>query len=155
MKNKIKNFFQLSSRDKKLFFEAFVTLGMMRFAILTTSFKRLVRELEQNLSEDERENKMLLNDTETATIIAVIRIIRKAAIYSPWKSECLVQSLAAQRLLKRRNLPGTIFLGVMKDTDKNEKMRAHAWTKCGDIFITGRHGHEKFTVVSVFSWSRK
>jgi len=33
--------------------------------------------------------------------------------------------------------------------------RAHAWSKCGNIIITGGGGYEKFTVLSVFGWGEK
>jgi hypothetical protein len=42
-----------------------------------------------------------------------------------------------------------MFLGVNKDEEKN--LTAHAWLKCGEIFITGKRGYQKFTVVSSFT----
>jgi hypothetical protein len=29
-------------------------------------------------------------------------------------------------------------------------MEAHAWLRCGDTYVTGAPGHERFTVVSFF-----
>lgn len=51
----------------------------------------------------------------------------------PWKNKCLVQSLAARRMLNRRKIISQLFLGVIL-TDNN-KMRAHAWLKTGDFEI--------------------
>ena len=31
-------------------------------------------------------------------------------------------------------------------------LEAHAWLKCGELFITGESGHERYAVVSTFSW---
>ncbi len=36
-----------------------------------------------------------------------------------------------------------------------EKMKAHAWSQCGDNIITGGAGHEEFTVLSVFGWGKQ
>ena len=38
------------------------------------------------------------------------------------------------------------------DEESKEKMKAHAWSQCGDSIITGGAGHEEFTVLSVFGW---
>ena len=46
MLTKIRKFTKLSSEEKKLFIEAYVTLGIMHASILTISFKRLTSSLE-------------------------------------------------------------------------------------------------------------
>ena len=86
--------------------------------------------------------------------IAIGKVIASAANNTPWESACLAQSLTAQRMLKRRGIPGVFYLGVRKDENADEKMSAHAWTQCGDAIITGHKGHEDYTVVSVFRWGR-
>jgi hypothetical protein len=43
---------------------------------------------------------------------------------------------------------------VAKDINAEEKMKAHAWSQCGDTILTGARGHEAFTVVSVFEWGK-
>jgi hypothetical protein len=67
--------------------------------------------------------------------------------------ECLPGTVAyGTEVLKKRGIPGVFYLGVAKDEEHKEKMKAHAWTQCGDSIITGGRGHEMFTVVSVFGW---
>ena len=58
-------------------------------------------------------------------------------------------------MLQKRGIPGVFYLGVMKDEEGTEKMKAHAWSKCGENILTGGEGHEKFTVLSVFGWGKK
>ena len=79
----------------------------------------------------------------------------RAAIYTPWESACLVQSLTAQKMLHKRGITGVLYLGVTKDQESKEKMKAHAWTQCGETIITGGAGHEEFTVLSVFRWVKE
>ena len=52
MLQKFKKFTNLSSEEKKLFLEAYATLGVMRTAILTISFKRLTRSLEHSPTKE-------------------------------------------------------------------------------------------------------
>jgi hypothetical protein len=58
-------------------------------------------------------------------------------------------------MLQKRGIPGVFYLGAMKDEESKEKMKAHAWSQCGDTIITGGGGHEKFTVLSVFGWGKE
>ena len=129
--------------------EAYVTLGMMRSAILTVSFKRLTRSLDHEAKKKELPK---LNDQEMKTAKRVGQAIMRASVYTPWESACLVQSLTAKKMLQKRGIPGVFYLGAMKDEESKEKMKAHAWSQCGDTIITGGGGHEAFTVLSVFGW---
>jgi len=152
MFRKIKKFTALTSKEKKLFLEAYIMLGIMSVAILTISFKRLTRSLEHQKNKGEM---IPLCDNEMQTAISVGKAIMRAAAHTPWESACLVQSLTAQRMLQKRGIPGVFYLGATKDEESEEKMKAHAWSQCGEHVITGGGGHEEFTVLSVFGWGQK
>jgi len=66
-----------------------------------------------------------------------------------WRSTCLVQAVAAQLMLRRRSIPGTLYLGAVKDGDNT--LLAHAWVRCGREILTGASGRERFTVVASFA----
>jgi len=59
--------------------------------------------------------------------------IQRSGPYSPWKNKCLVQSLAARRMLNRRKISSQLSLGVAKGA--NGRTIAHAWLKAGDFEI--------------------
>ena len=149
MIQKFKKFTKLSSEEKKLFLEAYVTLGKMRAAILIVSFKRLTRSLEHVAKKKELE-KLGEEDMKIAQMVG--QAIMRASSYTPWESACLAQSLTAQKMLQKRGIPGVFYLGAAKDEENKSKMKAHAWSQCGDTIITGGGGHEEFTVLSVFGW---
>ncbi len=149
MIQKFKKFTKLSSEEKKLFLEAYYTLGKMRASILTISFKRLTRSLEHIAKKKELEK---LGEKEMQTAKLIGQAIMRASAYTPWESACLAQSLTAQKMLQKRGIPGVFYLGAMKDEEEKSKMKAHAWSQCGDTIITGGGGHEEFTVLSVFGW---
>ncbi|MDQ7047836.1 MAG: lasso peptide biosynthesis B2 protein [Sulfurovum sp.] len=149
MIKKLKKFTKLSVAEKKPFLEAYLMLGIMRVAILTISFKRLTRALEHGAKPKELA-KLRENDLKMAQHIG--KSIARASVYTPWESVCLVQALTAQKMLQRRGIAGVFYLGAMKDEENQGKMKAHAWSQCGDNIITGERGHESFTVLSVFGW---
>ncbi|BAF73018.1 lasso peptide biosynthesis B2 protein [Sulfurovum sp. NBC37-1] len=149
MIRKFKKFTQLPSEEKKLFIEACVTLGKIRAAILTVSFKRLTCSLEHKTTV---EKLTPLSEEEVHTARLVGQAIVRASAYTPWESACLTQSLTAQKMLQKRGISGVFYLGVAKDEENEAKMKAHAWAQCGDAIVTGGRGHEAFTVLSVFGW---
>ena len=56
-----------------------------------------------------------------------------AASRVPWRSDCLVQALAAQNWLHAEGLQTQMHVGVARD----EPFTAHAWLTCGNRVITG------------------
>lgn len=150
MIRKIKKFRKLSSKEKRLFFEAYVTVGIMRAAILRIPFKRLTRSLKHQQNDMEI---IPLDSEEMQTALSVSKAISRASAHTPWESTCLVQSLTAKRMLARRGVPGVLYLGVAKNTDDGADMKAHSWSQCGEMIITGGEGHENFTVLSMFGWT--
>ena len=96
-----------------------------------------------------------LSEVEMKIAKKVGKAIMRASAYTPWESACLAQSLTAQKMLQKRGIPGVFYLGAAKDEENKEKMKAHAWSQCGDTIITGGKGHEAFTVLSVFGWGKE
>ena len=98
------------------------------------------------------ENKVInfVPDEKTAAFLADLKqAIRRAAKYAPFKSKCLQQAYAGKLILNRENIPATIFFGVAKDDMGG--LKAHAWLKSGDFFVSGGKESPAFTVVSFFS----
>jgi len=146
---KYQQFKQLSFEEKKLFIEAYIVLGKMRMALLTLSFKSLTRSL---IHSPYQKETLLLTPSQEKIAQEVGETIVRASRYTPWQSACLVQSLTAQKMLEKRGISGMFHLGVSKNKETPQQMKAHAWTQCGKSIITGKEGHKAFTVVSVFSW---
>ncbi len=151
MLNRIKKFTALNRDERRLFFEAFVTLGIMRFALLALPFKRLVRSLTQYR---EPVQAPFLTEKELCLAQNIGRIINRAANHTPWESACLVQALTAQKMLQKRKIPGVFYLGVMPGKGSQKPMQAHAWTQVGTAVITGGVNIEAFTLLSGFGWGK-
>ena len=152
MLKKIQTFMVLDPEIRRLFIQAFCLLGIMRIAVLTTSFKKLVSGLSVHRAVIEQ------GPVDAESLAMAHRIgwaVHKAAQFTPWKSACLVQVLAAQRMLKAQGIGGAFFLGAAIDTGQQNQryLDAHAWLTCGSEFITGQAaGHERFTVIASFTW---
>lgn len=67
----------------------------------------------------------------------------------PWRSDCLIQVMAANRWLRRYNIQPSFFLGVAKDADS--ALRAHAWLSHGATIVAGSRGDGYTTLIEPIS----
>lgn len=67
----------------------------------------------------------------------------------PWRSVCLDQAIAMHRMLSRRHLQSTFYFGVKMDDSK--KLIAHAWIRCGSLWMIGYQGRGSYTVVCSYA----
>ena len=89
---------------------------------------------------------------ETGENYAYARLVSKhvnrVANKTQWESKCLVRALTARKLLLRKGITCTLYLGVGKDEDGN--MIAHAWLRCGEYYVTGGNGAD-YAMVAKFA----
>lgn len=133
--------------ERLLLLEALSLLGLARLAVLAIPFKWLAVSFGKHGTESGEQISVV--DLQQARMVG--QAIRSAAGNTPWESVCLPQAVAAQWMLKRRHISGTLYLGVAKDEINPEELTAHAWLRCGNLILTGREGHRRFTVVAIFS----
>ena len=65
-----------------------------------------------------------------------------------WESQCLVKAVAAMKMLKRRGVESTLYLGSGRD--ESGAMIAHAWLRSGSYYVTGNERLDRYAVVAVF-----
>lgn len=153
----LRQFLRLDRQRQRLFLEAWSALGSARLALRSTPFKQMVADLSRH-SGPVAAPAVGPEALEQARRIGWA--VRAASGYTPWRSSCLVQVLAAQRMLQQRLLPGAIYIGASlgegagagANPETNYGLDAHAWLKCGEAFITGESGHQRYAVVTTFSW---
>ena len=149
----LRQFLRLDRERQRLFLEAWRALASLRLALRFTPFKQLVEELTLHRGPVE---PRALGPEALAAVERIGWAVRAATRFTPWHSSCLVQVLAAQRMLQKRLLPGVFYIGAAPNeaagAGTNTGLDAHAWLKCGGQFVTGEAGHERYAVVSTFSW---
>lgn len=146
LKKVIRKLFRFAGRpwvDKKLFVQALFLLYYMKFQLRRYDFKTLAQRYNIKVSDPQQDLE------PTSELLKIGWAVKKAARFLPWRGSCLLQALTLQRMCIDRQLHADIFFGVTK---REGELHAHAWTKAGDTFLTGRDGHRAFTVVAVFSW---
>jgi hypothetical protein len=142
---KLKTFLSLSGRTKWLLFQAIFISGIVKITLLVRPFKKVLNWLGKiNIETDKRSHpQSLVIRTEVKTAIVLCNK------YTFWQTECYTQALTGKILLKKYNIPSTIYIGFYKDEDGNYK--GHAWLRSFDMVLTGDKEINKFTVQSFFT----
>jgi hypothetical protein len=142
--NKIRKFLSLDTKTMFLFVEAFFYLGLARI-LISVPFSKVAPSLGVPMEETTIE----LHDGEKAVLIKIHDAIQITSKHTFWESKCLVRAIAALKMLERRQIESTLYLGTGRD--ESGEMIAHAWLRNGTYYITGAEGMERFAVVGKFA----
>jgi hypothetical protein len=142
--NLLRKFIATPAYDKFLFFIALALSFFVKIIVFTLPLRWYRRFLGQS-----GKNSPEYSSNRNKTIKSIVTAVNRCSRFAPWKTRCLVDAITAKLLLQWHGIPSTMFMGVNKDEEK--KLIAHAWLKCGEVFITGKKGYQKFTVVSSFT----
>ena len=143
MLRKIRSFLQLNKQMKYMLLEAYILLAWARYR-KGKQFSKISPDLGHRMEE----TSFQLSDKEVKIVKLVSHTIHVASRYTFWESECLVKAIAGMKMLEKRGIESTIYLGVAKD---EKGISAHAWLRSGGIYLSGSEGMEKFTVVEKFA----
>ncbi len=141
------NFNQYISKTKYnlLSVKIFYLSGIYRFMILCLP-KNILHSFLGTSGKESNSDEILFNKKKAYYYgIHINKICNK----TPWKSQCLVKAMIAQHLLHKKSIHSTLYLGVAKDKEKG-LLLAHAWIRCGDLFVTGGNGSDYVAVAKFY-----
>ncbi|MFK7945346.1 MAG: lasso peptide biosynthesis B2 protein [Paracoccaceae bacterium] len=80
-------------------------------------------------------------------------VVERISGWMPFRALCLQQAIAMRRMLDRRDLPATVYLGLMRDPAlrTNSEEPAHAWVQTGGLIVMGNRDLDRFAVVGTFA----
>ncbi len=141
MKNLISKFIHLPYKEKQLFFSAIKIALYTRILIWIMPSQKIIKMAGTIHSESPFE----LNYNEDDKILPIIRGMKRASRYLPFREKCLVDCLVAKKMLGKINISTTIYFGLSKNDEAG--FIAHSWLRYGNRIITGEKGMERFVVV--------
>jgi hypothetical protein len=141
---KLKTLIKLDTKTKLLLMEAYYFLALARISKMYPFVK-----VAPTLGEYMKQTSYMNHSSNVYTIKKVSSAIYLMSNYTFWESECLVKAIAGMRMLERRGIESTLYLGTGKD--ENGKLIAHSWLRSGSYFISGKEGMERFTIVGTFA----
>lgn len=129
------------------FVPVWLLLGIAKALIFMVSFGRLAPRL--GVSVGILPWVPLLNPEQEAQALQIGRVVRLAARYTPWVSNCFPQAVVARLLLGLYGIPYLLAFGLAREP-KTREMKAHAWVTAGRIRVTGGESFPHFTTVGCF-----
>ena len=141
---RLRVFLLLNMETKLLFLEAFIFLGWAR-VLKSITFSKVAPSLGDYMNETSVAQIQPHGDTLKKVSEAISIMSR----YTFWESQCLVKAIAGMKMLEKRHIESTLYLGTAKDN--SGALIAHAWLRSGSFYVTGSEGMEKFTVVGSFA----
>jgi len=128
----------------------FFLLGISNLLIKVIKFKQLSSWLSNVSNEDNRLDEQTNAGNElTPRVKSRLKILSKTiesvSVRTPWRSMCFEQAITCSIILRWIRLDHTIFFGLKKDEEG--QLKAHAWTKASDCYITGYHNMSEFKVI--------
>ena len=131
-----KKYRALSHKERSLFREALRRIYWAKINLLLFRFRRISSNYESTGE---------IRTIDKDKVLEIKRAIFRANKLILWKHTCLVNTLAARRMLNKRNIHSTAHLGARK---KQELFAAHAWLNVGAIEIIPKE--EDFTELHTF-----
>jgi hypothetical protein len=132
------------SKRRKILREAFCLSAVARFKTLFCSFKKY----SHYFGSEGQSIEFCPNNEQLYVIAGISTSIIRTRNYTPWRNRCLEQAIVARIMLNKRGIPSTVYFGLDKS---NKGLKAHTWVKCGDVFVTGKTGHENYKTISFYS----
>ena len=128
--------------EKWMTIKAYIYAAFYRFKIKFVPMNKIEKKMGTRGLESTRD--VSVEEYRIAKLVAfhVGRITR----HTPWESKCFVQALTAQKLLLDKGIESTLYMGVKQE---DGLMKAHAWLRCGGLYVTGGTG-EEFAQVAKF-----
>ncbi|MBY0007031.1 lasso peptide biosynthesis B2 protein [Priestia aryabhattai] len=141
---KLKDFLLFDWKTKNLLLESYLYLGWSRY-LKSVPFSKVAPTLGNHMEE----TAFTLNSSNKEILASVSQAIHTMSRYTFWESQCLVKAIAAMKMLEKRQIDSTLYLGTARE--ENGELVAHAWLRSGPFYITGAEVMERFTVVSKFA----
>lgn len=121
----------------------FFLLGISNLLIKTVKFKRLMGWLSNSSSEASSEPE--LSSKTISRLRLLSRSIETVSPLTPWRSMCFEQAITTSIILHWMKVSHTICFGVCKGI--NGELKAHAWTRASNCYITGYRNMHEFHMV--------
>lgn len=141
------SFFRQSLWLQLWFLPTWILLGIAKVLIFTMTFRNLIERL--GVATGVEPWVPLLSPLQQSRALRIGRVVRLAARYTPWDSNCFPQAVVARLLLGLHGVPYALFFGLSRARE-GSGLAAHAWVAAGRVRVTGGYSFGEYTVVGTY-----
>ncbi|MGB1249838.1 MAG: lasso peptide biosynthesis B2 protein [Candidatus Promineifilaceae bacterium] len=142
-KYRTQRYFSAPLQTKYMLVEAAVLLGVSRAIVLLLPFRFFAPYLGQQSSETSHAPAA----PQQQIASRVMAMIDMVSPRTPWNSNCLAQAITGKLMLRSRGVPSTLYMGLRNEA---AELKAHAWLRAGDMFVTGGVIASQYKVVTFY-----
>lgn len=148
IKKSVLLFLRMPYRHQGMLICTFFLTGIVRAAVLALPLRRFVPFFGQF------HQTILLSTVITKRqrhqAVRIGKLVRLAAKYTPWNSNCLTQAIVAKGWCRLFKIPHVLYIGFAKSAEDPNGFKGHAWLTAGPVAVTGGHGQLDYSVVSTY-----
>jgi len=136
----LERFRHLGRERQSLLIEAIGELALASASVALLPFRRSIVRGSRPLSPARR---------TPVAIETVIWAVEAAARRMPWRTVCIEQGLAAQRMLRRRGIDARLHYGARNDHSAG-KLQAHVWVTVDGVAVIGESEAGRFAEIAAY-----
>lgn len=145
----VTKFGRFSNRDRFALAEAMVLVFLAALVLRVVPFRKLGALVSRPV-------KPLSDDALRAELADMVCwAVDRAAKRSPLRSLCFERGIAAQWMLRRRGVDGTLFFGVAPRPMGDKALDAHVWVQAEGLDVTGTPATGRYAVLATFPAGRQ
>jgi hypothetical protein len=143
--NNLKSYGRISPAQRRLLWEAMVSLAIARVAMACVPFRCIAAWL----GTPGAESPATVPPEVAGAAESIGWAVSALGPRVPWDGRCFAQALAAAAMLRRRGVEGTVSFGVREE--ESAGFTAHAWLRVGSRVVTGGGGHQYYKAITTFA----
>jgi hypothetical protein len=136
----IERFRRLGRERQSLLIEAAVELALASAAVAFLPFRRAIARGSTRLGEA---------GDRAVTVETLVWAVEAAARRLPWRTVCIEQGLAAQRMLRRRGIDARLHYGARTDHSAS-RLEAHVWVTVDGVPVIGGAEAARFAAIATY-----
>ncbi|MCC5636922.1 lasso peptide biosynthesis B2 protein [Nostoc sp. CHAB 5844] len=134
----------LTSAERKLLFNTFILLGLVRLGLWLLPFPTLKQMLASI-----NQMQLLRVQKFSPSVSQIVEAVNRSSRYTPGGAKCLARALTTQTLMSWHGYSSELRIGVAKSAAG--KFEAHAWVEVqGQIVLGYLKDLEKYTPMPSF-----
>jgi hypothetical protein len=142
-RRRLVKFWRLPAADKGLLIEAALLLPVARTVIQWVPIRWYAPLLLGRHMADLPHGETAADEDLLRRVAWAARVVSEVM---PWRNKCFALALTVKWMLARRGIASVLYLGAR--TLENRGFCAHAWLRCGNLYLTGGDGRNLGMVAS-------
>ena len=138
-----RRFWKQTGPRRVMLLEAAAYLILARLALKTLSFSRVIGLLVRNQAATE-----VVGEARKRMREEVAWAIDRVTATLPGQTVCFPRAIAAQAMLRRRNISTVLYYGAAKSADRN--LNAHVWLQDGTEGVVGHSNAADYNVLAYY-----